>query len=131
MASEQERNIEIVRKGYAAFQSGDTDTLMSLADEGIEWHQPGQSTLSGTYSGRTEFGELLRRMSEKSLRVQPTRFFADGDTVAVLAEGTVDGEPARECDVLTLRNGRITRAWTYPDTAQQERVYGRRSGAGR
>jgi ketosteroid isomerase-like protein len=40
--SEQERNIEHVKKGYEAFSGGDIDTLMALLDDNIEWVHPGE-----------------------------------------------------------------------------------------
>jgi ketosteroid isomerase-like protein len=52
--SEQEQNIEVVKNGYEAFMAGDIETLMSLLDDNIEWIQPGQSSVSGTYHGKGE-----------------------------------------------------------------------------
>jgi ketosteroid isomerase-like protein len=124
--AEQERNIEIARKSYAAFSSGDTDTLMGLIDAGIEWTVPGQSTISRTYRGRSEYSTFLRMLSEKTATVRPTRFFADGDTVVVLTEGMIDGQPTSDAQVLTLRDGRVVRGQTHPDTALLERVWGQR-----
>jgi ketosteroid isomerase-like protein len=127
--SEQEQNIEIVKKGYASFASGDFETVMSLIDDNIEWVEPGESAISGTYHGKGEFGELLKRMAEKGTTVGAQRFFADGDTVVVLTAGSVGGEVAREADVLTLRGGKTVRAEVYTDTALLERVYGRKQVA--
>ena len=47
--SEQD-NKELVKKGYAAFSSGDLETIMSLFDDDVEWVQPGQSAVSGKRS---------------------------------------------------------------------------------
>ena len=41
--SEQERNIELVKKGYEAFAAGDIEAVMNLFDDNIEWVQPGDS----------------------------------------------------------------------------------------
>ena len=51
--SEQE-NKEVVKRGYEAFAAGDIQTVMSLFDDDIEWVQPGDSTVSGTFHGKTE-----------------------------------------------------------------------------
>ena len=56
--SEQEQNIELIKKGYEAFAAGDIDTVMNLFDDNIEWVQPGDSAISGTYHGKRELGEL-------------------------------------------------------------------------
>ena len=127
--SEQEQNIEIVKKGYEAFSTGDIETVMSLYDDNIEWVQAGESAISGTYHGKAELGELLRRLGEKTTTVKALRFLADGDTVVVLSEATVGGETSQDVEVFTLRDGKAVRAQTYGDTALMERVYGRKQVA--
>jgi ketosteroid isomerase-like protein len=127
--SEQEQNIEIVKKGYEAFSTGDIETVMSLYDDNIEWVQPGESAISGTYHGKAELGELLGRLGEKTTTVKALRFLADGDTVVVLSEATVGGETSQDVEVFTLRDGKVVRAQTYGDTALMERVYGRKQVA--
>jgi uncharacterized protein len=128
--SEQEQNIEVVKKGYEAFMAGDMETLMSLLDDNIEWIQPGQSVVSGTYHGKGELSEYLSRLAEKSTTVNPHRFLADGDTVVVLSETTSGGEKSEDADVFTLRDGKIARAHVYVDTAIMERVFGKKQLAG-
>jgi hypothetical protein len=60
-----EQNIEIIKKGYAAFSAGAGETVMSVFDDNLEWTQPGESTISGTYRGKAEVGEFLMRLREK------------------------------------------------------------------
>ena len=128
--SEQEQNIEVVKKGYEAFMSGDMETLMSLLDDNIEWIQPGQSAVSGTYHGKGELGDYISRLAKKSTTVNPPRFIADGDTVVVLSETTSGGETSQDADVFTLRDGKLVRAQVYGDTAIMERVFGKKQLAG-
>jgi ketosteroid isomerase-like protein len=128
--SEQEQNIELVKKGYEAFMAGDIATLMSLLDDNIEWIQPGQSSVSGTYHGKGEIGEYISRLAEQSTTVNPHRFIADGDTVVVLSETTSGGETSQDADVFTLRDGKLVRAQVYGDTAMMERVFGKKQLAG-
>jgi ketosteroid isomerase-like protein len=127
--SEQEQNIETVKKGYQAFSSGDIETVMSLYDDNIEWVQPGESAISGTYHGKAELGELLGRLGEKTTTLTALRFLADGDTVVVLSEATVGGETSQDVEVFTLRDGKAVRAQTYGDTALMERVFGKKQVA--
>jgi ketosteroid isomerase-like protein len=55
-----EENAELVRRGYAAFNAGDMETLTELFDENATWHTPGESPIAGDYQGRdaafTQFG---------------------------------------------------------------------------
>jgi uncharacterized protein len=44
-------NAELFRRGYAAFQAGDLDTVRSLLADDVIWHNPGSNHLSGEYRG--------------------------------------------------------------------------------
>ena len=124
-----DQNIEIVKRGYEAFSAGDVETVMSLMDDTIEWVQPGESTISGTYHGKGEFGQYLQLMAAKATEVKPQRFIADGDMVVVLTDVTAGTESGQDADVFTVRDGKIVRAQIYTDTAMMERVYGRKQVA--
>ena len=50
--NEAEQNAETVRRGYAAFNSGDMKTLTELFDESATWHTPGRSPIAGDHKGR-------------------------------------------------------------------------------
>lgn len=129
MSEQTERNIEVVKKGYEAFSTGDIETLMSLFDDNIEWVQPGESSISGAYHGKDEFGRYLQRLAEKSVTVTPHRFIADGDTVVAFSRVNVGDDEGQDADVYTVRDGKIIRANIYTDTALMERVFGRKQVA--
>src|ERR1700751_4654590 len=127
--SEQEQNIELVKKGYEAFAAGDIDAVMNLFDDNIEWVQPGDSAISGTYHGKAELGEHLSRLAEKSVTVKLNRLIADGDTVVALTDVAVGDETGQDADVFTLRGGKTVRVQVHTDTAIMERVYCRKQVA--
>ncbi len=129
MSEQTEQNVEHIKKGYEAFAAGDVETLMSLFDDNIEWIQPGDSAVSGTYHGKGELGDMLSRLAEKSPTITPRRFLADGDMVVVLSDTTAGGEAAQDAEVYTLRDGKTVRAQLYGDTAMMERVYGKKQVA--
>jgi ketosteroid isomerase-like protein len=124
--SEQE-NKELMKKGYAAFEAGDVDTVMSLMDDDVEWVQPGESTVSGTFHGKTELMEYLGRLAEKSMTVKLIELIAEGDTVVALTEVSAGGETSRDADVFTVRDGKTVRALMHGDTAMMERIYGKKA----
>ena len=66
MSEQEQANVEAIKKGYEAFTSGDIETVMNLFDDDIEWVQPGDSAISGTYHGKAEVVEYLGRLAEKS-----------------------------------------------------------------
>ena len=114
----------MIKKGYEAFGRGDLDAVLSFYDDNIEWTRPGSSAISGTYHGKGEIGELLRRLGGQTTTVKPLRFLADGDTVVVFSEATVGGETSQDVEVFTMRDGKAVAARTYGDTALMERVFG-------
>jgi uncharacterized protein len=129
VSDQTERNIEVVKKGYEAFSAGDIETLMSVFDDNIEWVQPGDSAISGTYRGKRELGDLIGRLAEKSATVKLNRLLGDGDIVVGLTDVTAGGETGQDADVFSVRDGKIVRAQVYSDTAMMERVFGRKQVA--
>jgi len=126
--SEQD-NKDAIKRGYEAFSSGDLETVMSLFDDDIEWVQPGDSTISGTFHGKTEVMEHFGRLAEKSLTVKLNQLIAEGDTVVAITEVSAGGETGEDADVFTMRNGKTVSARIHGDTALTERVYGKKQHA--
>jgi ketosteroid isomerase-like protein len=124
--SEQE-NKELIKKGYDAFSTGDVETVMDLFDDDVEWVQPGESAVSGTFHGKAEVMEYMGRLAERSLAVKLKRLIADGDTVVAITEVTVDGQTGEDADVFTIRDGKTIRAEMHGDTALMERVFGKKA----
>jgi ketosteroid isomerase-like protein len=47
----EDRYVELVRRGYEAFNTGDANTLISLMAHDVVHHVPGNSPLAGEYKG--------------------------------------------------------------------------------
>ncbi len=124
-----QENKELMERGYAAFSSGDLDTVMSLFDDDCEWVQPGQSSVSGTFHGKTEIMEEFGRLMEKGLTVKVKRLIAEDDVVVAITEVSAGGETSEDADVFTIRDGKTVRAEMHGDTAMLERVYGKKQMA--
>jgi ketosteroid isomerase-like protein len=118
------QNIEITKKGYAAFNAGDLESALSVFDDNVEWTISGDSMIAGTHRRKGELTELMARLAEKTTSVEPKSFLADGDVVVVETEVTAGGETSKEADVFTFRDGKIIKAQSYGDTAMQERIFG-------
>lgn len=58
-------DVEVVRRGYEAFNAGDMATLHEIFSDDAVWHVAGNNSLSGTKQGRDAilayFGELGTR----------------------------------------------------------------------
>jgi ketosteroid isomerase-like protein len=120
----KDQNIETLNKGYAAFSSGDVEGAMKDLDDNIEWVEPGNSSISGTYRGKAEVADFFAKLAEQSFTTTPNRFVADDDEVVVLSDITAGGESAHSADLYTFRDGKVVRAENFSDTSMMERVYG-------
>jgi ketosteroid isomerase-like protein len=70
-----DENAAILRRAYAAFNSGDMDTLIETFDESAVWHLPGRSAMASDYQGRDAtlayFGKLAQETGGTSRRRGP------------------------------------------------------------
>ena len=63
--SRADENADVVRRGYAAFNSADMKTLTEIFDESASWHTPGRSPIAGDNRGRDAvFGQFGRYVGE-------------------------------------------------------------------
>ena len=76
-----EQNMETVRQGYAAFSSGDMDTLMVLYSDDAVHIVPGSSKVSGAHKGKESilglYGALFE-LSGGTLQIQLDHVLSDG-----------------------------------------------------
>lgn len=117
------QNSDLVRRGYAAFDAGDMDTLTQSIDESCTWHSPGKGPIAGDYKGHEAiFGHFGRLGSEthgtfKSNLLHVTES-EDGSVVAVHRDtGERNGKrlDVLSCIVYEIKNGKVMdgREYTY------------------
>lgn len=108
-------NVELVRRGFEAFNAGDMASLSELFAEDAVWHVAGSGVLSGTKQGRDAilayFGELGARTQgtfqatlqdlvggeDHTVAIQQTRAQANGKTMDMAAVIT-----------FVVRDGKVT-----------------------
>jgi uncharacterized protein len=109
---------DIVRRGYAAFQSGDMDTLRTILAGDVVWHAPGQGPQSGDFQGLEnvigEFGRLFQD-SGGTFRVEITEILEGNESVVVLARSSASRE-GRTLDqpyvhIFHFRGDQVSEAW--------------------
>jgi uncharacterized protein len=111
-------NLDLMRRGYAAYTSGDLETIGQLLADDVVWHVSGRSPLSGDYIGKEQvfgfFGKL-QELSDGTSRVEVHDLLADEEHgVAIVTQsGTRNGRSyeGRVTHVLHLRDGRVTEFW--------------------
>ena len=69
-------NEDLVRRGFAAFGTGDMATLGELFADDIVWHIGGRSPIAGDYKGKDEvfgfFAQLAQRAGGPSASTSTT-----------------------------------------------------------
>ena len=129
-----EENVQIVKDFFAAIGRGDTQGLLALSAEDIEWLIPGQDwALAGTRRGYAGLADLFQTHSEKveTSFMEAREFVAQGDRVLVVgfARGrTLATNKTFEDDwifAITVRNGKLTNIREYIDTQALARAYER------
>jgi uncharacterized protein len=127
-----EANKALVAEFFATFSSGNVPAILDMMDDEASWWVSGRlEGLSGSYS-KADFGPLLEGAKalyvEKALRITPTSMIAEGDKVAVEAEGYAalngGGEYAPGYHFLvTLKDGKIFGVREYMDTAHARDIF--------
>ncbi|MEQ4519132.1 nuclear transport factor 2 family protein [Pseudarthrobacter sp. B907] len=121
-------NIELVRRGYEAFNAGDMATLNELFAEDAVWYVAGSGVLSGTKQGRDAvlayFGELgARTQGDFQARVQDIVGGEDHTVAIQQTHGTNNGKTLDMSTVITfvVRDGKIAEGREYfEDTARAD-----------
>lgn len=64
MAGNRERNIEMARKGYQAFNELHIEEAMETIHDDIVWHAGGNGPLAGEYKGKQAVMELFMKYGQ-------------------------------------------------------------------
>ena len=121
-----QENKQQAEAAYKAFSEGDAVGAMANMDDGVVWTVGGDNSLTGTYQGKGEIGELWTKFAEKGVKTEPHDFIADGDKVVVLTAAGLDGESAEAADVLTFnQEGKLIAFEQVGDPAIANRVFAR------
>jgi ketosteroid isomerase-like protein len=114
-------NVELLRKGYGAYSSGDVNVLNELFADDIVWHIAGKSQISGDYKGRDQvfgfFGKLMELSGGTSKLEVHDLLANDGHGVAIVTgSATRDGKSftGQDVHVFHIRNGQVVEFWDSP-----------------
>jgi uncharacterized protein len=120
-----QENVQIVKNFLAALGRRDTQGLLALSAEDIEWIIPGEDwPLGGTHRGHAGLENLLQKANEtvETSYPEPPEYIAQDDRVLVIgfAAGTIKATNRAFEDhwvfAITVRNGKLTNVREYIDT---------------
>jgi ketosteroid isomerase-like protein len=127
-----EKNTEIVRRYFDAVGRGDLPAVGEAFADDIEWHQPGQGSLSGLHRGKQAVFALLGHFMARSggtFRIDEVgALMAQGDLVAVSIHFRAE-RPGRSAlsmsgvDLLRVADGRIREVWLFSEDQTAEDAF--------
>lgn len=131
--SEQDNNVEVVKRAYQNFKAGDIGALMGQMAEDVDWRLPQMQGVpfSGRRKGHGQVSEFFTTLadSQDSVSFEPREFVAQGEKVVAL--GTYNWRVKSNgkeyggdwAHVFTVRGGQIAGFHEYMDSAQAEAAF--------
>ena len=123
-------NAELLRKGYAAFSSGDLDTVRSIFAEDIAWHVGGKSQLAGDYKGIDDvfgfFGKLFELSGGNFTMTVHDVIANDEHGVALVHSEATNGDKRLDQNtvhVWHISAGKATEFWGFDWDSDQDKAF--------
>ncbi len=121
-------NVDLIRRGFDAFNAGDTATLSELLDENVVQHMAGSNALfSGDHQGRDNVFAMYGRLGEASggtFRAPVEDIWANDDTAVAIyrAAGERNGRQLdmRNALIFKIANGIVTELTDIPADADEQ-----------
>ena len=132
-------NLHLCTQAYARFSAGDVDGLLELFHPDVEVLVAPPNFESGTYCGRDEYRELLKRWAASwdEMRIEPREMNAEGDWILAVVDyvGRGEGSGAEvtqpSWELSLWQDGMCTRYEVYWDSAQGSEAFDRQKGVRR
>jgi uncharacterized protein len=113
-------NVERLRRGYAAYATGDHATLRGLLADDVAFHFLGHTPLSGAYNGIAEVLGYFVRLQESgaAFTFEVHELLADDEHAVALLAGAAErsGKRTRQKVVHVFHlnaDGRVTDWWNF------------------
>jgi uncharacterized protein len=115
-------NAELFRRGYAAFQTGDLDTVRTLFDDNVVWHIGGNNHNTGDYKGIDNVLALFVRNAQESNGTFKVELHdvlgSDAHAVALATvSAEMDGRSLNDhyTHVAHIADGKLTESWIFQE----------------
>lgn len=121
--SMEQRNVEMARKGYTAFNEAHLDDALETIADDILWHVGGDNPLSGEYRGKEavlEFFMKFGQLTEGTYEADIHDILASEDHTVVIGTSTITRKgrthTSRFVDIIHPANdGRAKEFWRFPE----------------
>ncbi len=119
-------NAELLKKGYAAFASGDMAVLTELFADDVTWHVSGNSPISGTHRGREAVFAVFARTGQLSggtFKIDVHDVVANDVHAVALTRATASRQgrqyDAMDTDVYHMSGGKVTEFWSFAEDTKK------------
>jgi len=128
-----QENVEIVRRGLEAFNSGDMERILAFAHPDFEALVPPElSTEPDSYRGHEGIRRYFQSFQDamEEIRFEPERFWEAGDSVVTVVQITARGRQTaipvkqRIAQVWTICDGRAREVRSYPGLSEALKAVG-------
>lgn len=134
-----QENVDLVKQGYAAFNIGNIEGVLSLFAEDIEWTVPSAEGVpfGGTYKGRGQVGEFFKTLAtaEDILDFTQDNFIAQDDKVVVTGRSKARVKSTGRTfetayvHIFTVSGSKVQEFREHFDTAAVANAYRQSAGA--
>ena len=114
-------NKDLVRRGFAAFATGDMATLNELFSNDVVWHGGGRSPIAGEYRGKQAVFGLFAQLAERAggtFKIDIHDVLANNDHVVALVRTRAErgGKQLNNTGVqiFHVKGGKVTESWFHP-----------------
>lgn len=126
-----EKNVEVVRGAYDAFQRGDIPSILEILHDDVGWHVPAVLPHGFDATGHDEVRQFFEKLARtwEGLAVEIDEVVASGDHVVAIgrASGKIDGREAGYgfAHVWVMADGRARRFFELVDPDEELLSLGR------
>jgi hypothetical protein len=125
------QNVDLITRGFAAFNAADMAALAELLDENASQHMAGSNQVfSGDHHGRDNLFAMYARLGEASggtFRAELEHVWANDDTAVALYRAVAerDGKQldVRNALVFSISNGKVTKLVDIPDDVDEQDAF--------
>ena len=117
-----QEDLELAKRGYAAFRDGDMETVKDTLHDDITWVVGGNNRLSGTYEGIDEVFGLFAKVAEATqgtLRQDIHDMLESDDHIVTLLNVSASNDEmsveTHQVHVGHIENGKLKSMWIMSD----------------
>jgi uncharacterized protein len=128
--AEEHPNVDLVKKGFEAFESGDMAWMNDHMADDVVWHIGGKSKMAGAYEGKQAVLEMFAKQGQilgSAPRIDVHDVVGNDQHVIAIGKASVDDPDGGTVDwlyanVFHVQDGKVTEVWGLADETSESDV---------